>query len=346
MATMRPRPFGKSCFWSFCETNYDHFLQARLKQTRNQPTIMNRRTSKMICGSFLPAFIVMLFSAAIVRSEVISFNFHATSVNNQRVFGEFGVEPVDNWINSSEDMVSDLQNSEGNATTVDMTRSGGARSGSFSGAPLNGSPMKAGLQFFAASSSPFTLSQIPYANYKVIVYLTGFNGNNASLVSDGNSTYYWDPKAFSSILTETIQITYEEGTDAVKSNYAVFGSDTAPLTDSSITISFGLAPGASGGGGIGGFQIVSLPDPPTTVKPVVKVVSYDSISSLLILTWSSDPGQTYAIKASTDLSNWELEVATSIEASEDSDTTTEEIDLSGVPELGDQKKIYFRIERL
>lgn len=300
----------------------------------------------MICGSFLAAFIVMLFSAAIVRSEVISFNFHATSVNNQRVFGEFGVEPVDNWINSSEDMVSDLQNSEGNATTVDMTRSGGARSGSFSGAPLNGSPMKAGLQFFAASSSPFTLSQIPYANYKVIVYLTGFNGNNASLVSDGNSTYYWDPKAFSSILTETIQITYEEGTDAVKSNYAVFGSDTAPLTDSSITISFGLAPGASGGGGIGGFQIVSLPDPPTTVKPVVKVVSYDSISSLLILTWSSDPGQTYAIKASTDLSNWELEVATSIEASEDSDTTTEEIDLSGVPELGDQKKIYFRIERL
>jgi hypothetical protein len=267
-------------------------------------------------------------------------------VNNQRVFGEFGVEPVDNWINSSEDMVSDLQNSEGNATTVDMTRSGGARSGSFSGAPLNGSPMKAGLQFFAASSSPFTLSQIPYANYKVIVYLTGFNGNNASLVSDGNSTYYWDPKAFSSILTETIQITYEEGTDAVKSNYAVFGSDTAPLTDSSITISFGLAPGASGGGGIGGFQIVSLPDPPTTVKPVVKVVSYDSISSLLILTWSSDPGQTYAIKASTDLSNWELEVATSIEAREDSDTTTEEIDLSGVPELGDQKKIYFRIERL
>lgn len=300
----------------------------------------------MICGSFLPAFIVMLFSAAIVRSEVISFNFHATSVNNQRVFGEFGVEPVGNWINSSEDMVSDLQNSEGNATTVDMTRSGGARSGSFSGAPLNGSPMKAGLQFFAASSSPFTLSQIPYANYKVIVYLTGFNGNNASLVSDGNSTYYWDPKAFSSILTETIQITYEEGTDAVKSNYAVFGSDTAPLTDSSITISFGLAPGASGGGGIGGFQIVSLPDPPTTVKPVVKVVSYDSISSLLILTWSSDPGQTYAIKASTDLSNWELEVATSIEAREDSDTTTEEIDLSGVPELGDQKKIYFRIERL
>jgi hypothetical protein len=112
MATMRPRPFGKSCFWSFCETNYDHFLQARLKQTRNQLTIMNRRTSKMICGSFLPAFIVMLFSAAIVRSEVISFNFHATSVNNQRVFGEFGVEPVGNWINSSEDMVSDLQNSD------------------------------------------------------------------------------------------------------------------------------------------------------------------------------------------------------------------------------------------
>ncbi len=182
---------------------------------------MNRRTSKTTCGSFLPAFIVMLFSATIVRSEVISFNFHATSVNNQRIFGEFGVEPVGNWINSSEDMVEDLQNSEGNTTTVDMTRSGGARSGSFSGAPLNGSPMKAGLQFFAASSPPFTLSQIPYANYKVIVYLTGFNGNNASLVSDGNSTYYWDPKAFSSILTETIQTTYEEGPDTLRGPFPV-----------------------------------------------------------------------------------------------------------------------------
>jgi hypothetical protein len=300
----------------------------------------------MICGSFLPTFMLMLFSATITRAEVISFNFHATSVNNQRVFGKFGVEPADNWINSSEDMMSDLQNSEGNATTVDMTRSGGARSGSFSGAPLNGSPMKAGLQFFGASSPPFTLSQIPYANYKIIVYLTGFNGNNASFVSDGNSTFYWDPKAFSSILTETLQTTYEEGTDAVKSNYAVFGSVAAPLTDTSITISFGLAPGASGGGGIGGFQIVSLPDPPPTVKPEVKEVSFDSVSSLLSLTWSSDPGQTYAVKASTDLSNWGLELATSIDAREDSDTTTEEIDLSGVLELEDQKQIYFRVERL
>ncbi len=289
---------------------------------------------------------LMLFSATITRAEVISFNFHATSVNNQRVFGKFGVEPADNWINSTEDMMSDLQNSEGNATTVDMTRSGGARSGSFSGAPLNGSPMKAGLQFFGASSPPFTLSQIPYANYKIIVYLTGFNGNNASFVSDGNSTFYWDPKAFSSILTETLQTTYEEGTDAVKSNYAVFGSVAAPLTDTSITISFGLAPGASGGGGIGGFQIVSLPDPPPTVKPEVKEVSFDSVSSLLSLTWSSDPGQTYAVKASTDLSNWGLELATSIDAREDSDTTTEEIDLSGVLELEDQKQIYFRVERL
>ena len=64
----------------------------------------------MICGSFLPTFMVMLFSATITRAEVISFNFHATSVNNQRVFGKFGVEPADNWINSSEDMMSDLQN--------------------------------------------------------------------------------------------------------------------------------------------------------------------------------------------------------------------------------------------
>ena len=74
--------------------------------------------------------------------------------------------------------------------------------------------MKSGLQFWGTNAPPFTISEIPYVNYKLIVYLTGFNNNNASFVSDGTTTYYWDPKAYSKVLSQTTQTDYEEGTTA------------------------------------------------------------------------------------------------------------------------------------
>ena len=146
-------------------------------------------------------------------------------------------------------------------------------------------------------------------NYKIVVYLTGFDGNNASYITDGTSTYYWDPKAFSKDLTLTTQSTYETGTTATKANVAVFGSEDAPLTASTVTLNFGLAPGATGGGGIGGFQIIEVPAPDNPLAPLQLTLvrngeNYD-------LSWNSREGMIYDLLSSSELSelpptNWNV----------------------------------------
>lgn len=229
---------------------------------------------------------------------VISINLKAgNTINNQNTFAGFTAWQEGAWINTSAAGISNLTDATGVATTADISAPGN-RAGSFSGAPLNFSPMKSGIQFFAENPAPTVISEIPYSSYKVVVYLTGFDGNNASYITDGTSTYYWDPKAFSKDLTLTTQATYETGTTAAKANIAIFGSDEAPLTSSSITLNFGLAPGASGGGGIGGFQIIEIPtsDKPLELTLVRNGDNYD-------LSWNSRTGMVYDLLSSADLSN-------------------------------------------
>ncbi|MBB22866.1 MAG: hypothetical protein CMN04_08300 [Roseibacillus sp.] len=229
---------------------------------------------------------------------VISINLKAgNTINNQNTFAGFTAWQEGAWINTSAASINNLTDASGVATSADISAPGN-RAGSFSGAPLNFSPMKSGIQFFAENPAPTVISEIPYSNYKVVVYLTGFDGNNASYITDGTSTYYWDPKAFSKDLTLTTQATYETGTTATKANIAIFGSDEAPLTSSSITLNFGLAPGASGGGGIGGFQIIEIPtsDELLELTLVGNGDNYD-------LSWNSRTGMVYDLLSSADLSN-------------------------------------------
>ena len=206
-----------------------------------------------------PTLLIFLSISTIQSSkaDIISVNFTKSEANAQQVSGTQGVELAENWTNSSKENELNLKASNGNESTAALYAPASRRD-SFSGTPLNNSPMKSGLQFWGTNAPPFTISEIPYVNYKLIVYLTGFNNNNASFVSDGTTTYYWDPKAYSKVLSQTTQTDYEEGTTAEKHNYAIFGSEESPLTSESITISYGLAPGQSSGGGIGGFQLVNL----------------------------------------------------------------------------------------
>ena len=235
------------------------------------------------------------------RAEVISVNFTKTSVNAQQVWGGSGVEAVENWTNSSNENEASLKDSSGNETTASLYAPASRRD-SFSGAPLNNSPMKAGLQFWGTSALPFTISEIPYSEYKLIVYLTGFNNNNASFVSDGKTTYYWDPKAYSSILTQTTQTDYEEGTTAEKHNYAIFGSEEDPLTEDSITINYGLAPGQTSGGGIGGFQIVQLSsDSIKTTNIRITSFSFDSSDQTASIRFTGIEGADFIIESSSSL---------------------------------------------
>ena len=256
-------------------------------------------------------FSILLFATIAALSPlpaqgVISINLKAgDTINNQNTFAGFTAWETGTWINSSAVSITNLTDASGEVTTADISAPGN-RAGSFSGAPLNFSPMKSGIQFFAENPAPTVISEIPYSSYKVVVYLTGFNGNNASYITDGTSTYYWDPKAFSKDLTLTTQSTYEAVTTATKANIAVFGSEEAPLTNPSITFNFGLAPGASGGGGIGGFQIIEIvtSDEPLGLTIARNGDNYD-------ISWNSRSGKTYDLLSSAELSdlpssNWNL----------------------------------------
>ena len=257
---------------------------------------MTNHAPPRICSILLWATMTAL--SPLSAQGVISINLKAgNTINNQNTFAGFTAWQAGAWINTSAASISNLTDASGIATTADISAPGN-RAGSFSGAPLNFSPMKSGIQFFAENPAPTVISEIPYSSYKVVVYLTGFDGNNASYITDGTSTYYWDPKAFSKDLTLTTQATYETGTTATKANIAIFGSDEAPLTSSSITLNFGLAPGASGGGGIGGFQIIEIPtsDEPLELTLVRNGDNYD-------LSWNSRTGMVYDLLSSADLSN-------------------------------------------
>ena len=101
------------------------------------------------------------------------------------------------------------------------------------------------------------LNEIPYDNYKVITYLTGFNaGGTQAQITDGTTTYFWRPQPFSATLNQTTDTDDSDGLD--QGNYAIFGSNDAPLTSDTLTLSTMLLATAQNGGGLGGFQVVEV----------------------------------------------------------------------------------------
>ena len=257
---------------------------------------MTKITPIGICPVLL--FVAVAATSPLCARGVISINLKAgNSANSQNTFAGFSAWEPGTWVNTAAANATNIPDATGAETTLDLSAPG-PRAGSFSGASLNFSPMRSGIQFFGADPPPTVISEIPYPSYKVVVYLTGFNGNNASYITDGTTTYYWDPKAFSTILTQTNQAAYEAGTTATKANIAVFGSDEDPLTSASITFNFGLAPGASGGGGIGGFQVIEVP----VIEDAIQL-TVDRNGDNYDLSWNSRSGRVYDLLSSTDLSD-------------------------------------------
>lgn len=273
----------------------------------HENSLMSNRTPIGIFPTLL--FVATAALCPLYAQGVISINLKASnSFNSQNTFAGFSAWEPGTWVNTASASATDVPDAAGNVTTLDISAPG-PRALSFSGAPLNFSPMKSGIQFFGANPPPTVISQIPYPGYKVIVYLTGYDANNASYITDGATTYYWDPKAFSAALAPTTQSAHEAGTSATKANIAVFGSDENPLTDSSITFNFGLAPGASGGGGIGGFQIIEVPVIDDAIQLTIarNGANYD-------LSWNSRVGRVYDLLSSADLSDlpttgWDIHLA-------------------------------------
>ena len=208
-----------------------------------------------------------------LNASVISVNLTEFATDTQQIDSDetFGIASegsvVGGWVNLNQTLsASNVTDSNGLATTVDI--SGTAPNGwaSFNAA-YDDTPLKGGIDDYTGTvnATTLTLSQLnaTFANgYKVIVYLGGFNSNEGASISDGTTTYYYqaadNPSAPVTFVATTDTSDDGRGT-APEAQYAVFGSDSSPLTGDSITFTLDTLYG--GGSAITAVQIVGIPEP-------------------------------------------------------------------------------------
>ena len=84
-------------------------------------------------------------------------------------------------------------------------------------------------------------------------------------------------------------------------------------------------------------------DGPAAPAFAITEITHSPDTDMLTLTWTSKPGEQYAVKFSGDMSNWESDLDDGIDASE-GETTTETFDLSDA-DLQDAGRVLFRVEK-
>ncbi len=218
----------------------------------------------------LPSLCLGALLLAEAHADVISWNYDRYgTVSAERVAG---IEPVANWNNSwPSDPRTDLIDDEGNPTTLDIAYTsfnnysvngntgpnpGQDADGTYNRELLNGY-LNAGPAAWnpPTTSTSVTLSQIPYANYDVIVYFSADVAGREGDVTDGVTTYSFNTIGLPSVsgtnavLTPT---TDTEGTYTTAANYARFSG----LSGATQTITVQMRDNDEWGG-IAGFQIVA-----------------------------------------------------------------------------------------
>jgi hypothetical protein len=202
------------------------------------------------------------------QASIVSWNYDRNStVTGSNVAG---VSPAANWNNSwPANPTTNLIDKDGVATTLDLaytsfnnwniqgTHPGVDGDGSYNKELLNGY-LNAGPAGWnpPVTSSSFTLSQIPYPKYKVIVYFSSDGADREGTVSDVVTTYYFKTLGAASIsgsnatLTQAVDMT--TGGYAMGANYAVFEN----LTGATQTFTVQMRDNDEWAG-IAGFQVVA-----------------------------------------------------------------------------------------
>ena len=233
---------------------------------------------------YIVAVAAILVSVGGLRAQVISINIWASdsATLNQMaptdVAGAPGVA-VDNWNDlavanngdgNAGGLMSNLLDDSGATTTLDITagKIAGYNTYStiFAGYGWSGSDLTmhtGGLNY----DSQYTISDVPYSQYDVYVYLgAGNNGGNAgaeiNLGGNGVDTTQYQFLGYSWAGNNTYtQITSTDPANPGGGNYVLFSGNTA----SSFTLSYDANPNdAIYDGGVTGIQIVStVPEPAT-----------------------------------------------------------------------------------
>lgn len=187
-----------------------------------------------------------------------------------------GVEPVSNWNNSwPSNPTTDLVDNTGAATTLDLAYTsfgqwtvnepspanpGMDADGTFNRNLLNGY-LNSGNAAWGPSitHSRISFTQIPYAQYSVIVYFSSDAAGREGDVTDGTSTYSFNTVGIASVSGVNAllaQTTDTGGTYGTTANYAIF----AGLSGAAQTFTVQMRDNDEWGG-IAGIQLVSVPEP-------------------------------------------------------------------------------------
>lgn len=209
-------------------------------------------------------------TAESIISVNISFNASGnTAIDPGDVFGVASEETVvGNWNNmtawGAANALASLIRADGTASGVAAVgRNGGGQQ--YWGADYVNTPWNYGLSHFVGTTGAVSLEfsklgqEFPHGYY-AIVYIGGVALNLGAAVTDGTTVYYFqtpnpaDPTPMQ--VTDTVDDgVYQTG------NYVVFGSVEFPLTSDSIVFSIPTGSVASNNAGIGGVQLVGLPEP-------------------------------------------------------------------------------------
>ena len=88
---------------------------------------------------------------------------------------------------------------------------------------------------------------------------------------------------------------------------------------------------------------LKIVDPAAANPFAITVIDYVPGTNMLTLTWTSSPGETFAVKFSGDMSNWDSDLDDGIPA-DGGDTTTETFDLNDAG-IQEDARVYFRVEK-
>jgi hypothetical protein len=200
----------------------------------------------------------------------VSLNLTDAAVDAQMIDGNevFGIAAegsvVGGWVNLNQTAAaSNLAFNTGAPSTVDLTLTA-PNQWAGGNAAYDDTPLKGFMDDYTGTVNPTSLTlanlNASFPNgCKAIVYVTGFNANTGASISDGTTTYYFqtlnDPgNEFSGTLVETTTTDNLGNGLNPFAQFAVFGSDPAPLTADSLTFTVDTLYG--GGSGIGGVQLV------------------------------------------------------------------------------------------
>lgn len=217
-----------------------------------------------------------LFGAACLgltsaSAALINVNISATPTGNSAIDGAetFGLAAEGtvsgNWSNiASFANAIDLVRGDGTISGVEaITRNGGGQQ--FWGPAYINTPWNYGVASFSGTGGAVTMqlnnlnAEFPSGFY-AIVYVNGAPANTGAGISDGTTTYFFQTANPRDLTPVQITDTVDDGVYLV-GNYAVFGSSEAPLTADSVTFSIPTGSVLDTNAGIGGVQLVAIPEP-------------------------------------------------------------------------------------